>query len=458
MPGVIEFDIAGCLNMPRKRLFRLLDDVAYHCMLARNAVVQHWLRWRWENPDWKPAQARIRNGSPKVDKASKPVMEHPSMSQDCGNSLNHLARDCGRHVSAAVMSGVSSSVKEDLQARMPYNHPGKKRFRWAAVLAYECAPPSFRDQCIYVPTNASVLVYDGKANRQLSPGIMESMQIIGAHHCILRVPLLSKESGCKVKEAVLQIQFGKETDGRTDGRRRVLRRIVDGVFHLCDSQLIKKNGVWKIQLCYGVEAEAGKLDKTRVATLISCGKDARRPFKLVWPDGTEWGIGDGVPLVAEYKYLAQKSKAIRYRFKHGLGKGHGRLNFFRKLDDLPEYRDMNKRFVAMMMADILASCQKQNCGTLFYREPTMPQREASWFANDGVPFNWTNFEALLKFKCGQWSLDYDCERIGKAESKEKAGGAAAEVVAVRHLRNGRHAVTRAFPAAGEKQEETVVPN
>ena len=98
-----------------------------------------------------------------------------------------------------------------------------------------------------------------------------------------------------------------------------------------DSKLVKKKGIWYFQLVYKVPEKNHHLDANRVATFVANDETAKRPFTLYFPDGTSYDLGNGRELLAEYDRLQLRRKRLRYHYRTGIGKGHGRKKFFAKM-------------------------------------------------------------------------------------------------------------------------------
>ena len=77
--------------------------------------------------------------------------------------------------------------------------------------------------------------------------------------------------------------------------------------------------------------------------------------------------------------------------------------------------DMCARFSKQMVADIISLSIRERCGSILYREPTMPVRDHCWFAGQDVPMDWVAFAARLAHKCEVSGIEYDVTRIGMAE-------------------------------------------
>lgn len=420
--GIIELKIGASLHAPTKRFEKDIAAVANDCNRARNAALRKWLRWREDNPDWTPGPRTIRDGSPKLNSKGEPVLEHPCISQAIENELYYAAREAAPHVAAKIMAACRGEVTSWLKGRMPWNHQGAKD-RWRALLNYEISPPTWRGFAVPILNQDSVLYYDGKCSK---PSLPAPKWESNGDNAVLAFPLFSNDSGREKKGALVRLEV-RQLSG---GNRALLKRIAGGELKMCDSKIVAKRGGLFFQLSYDVPVKNHGLDKDRVLKVLMNRKDARRPFLLEFPDKTTWMAGDGEPLGKEYERLVARRKGIQKRYQDGgAAKGRGRKRFYRALrPDSRAFRDMQDRFCKHLVADIVAACVKTGCGTVEYREPTMPLREHSWFAERGIPFDWTGFEARLKFKLACNGIDYATggkgkgpPRMGIGEHQERFG-------------------------------------
>jgi hypothetical protein len=199
-----------------------------------------------------------------------------------------------------------------------------------------------------------------------------------------------------------------------------LRELADGKRRLADSAICQKDGKWYARLCYEIPTDGTGLPIDHVITLWPGGPDDKRPFRLTWKDAEgregQWDLGDGLPLVAEYRRLIARRRAIKYRSRDGCGRGHGKGRFYNTIRPITRAtRDMFERFRKQTIARLVQRAITAECGSLLYREPTKPVRAKTWFAAKDVPFPWCEFERQLAFKTEQKGLEYRVERLRMAE-------------------------------------------
>lgn len=408
--GILEVKLGRPYEMPEHTLRRLLGQARRDCCMARNAAITHWLLWRRQHPDWKPggpydAPPRKINRKPKEPTPDAKAPKDPPYAprEFLSRELYGVAVKAAPALNTSVCSSCVQEVGARLKAKTPYNHDGDARFVWEAILSSEVSLPSWRSGRIPAPRAVMQLLY---TNDQ----------------CSLRFPLLSKMSGYKLLSPTVRLHA---SDLKT-GNRRILRRLVSGDLRLADSQIVERKGVWYAQLCYGVPVMACGMPTARVLTLCPSLPDDRRPFVAIWttegddPHEVRWGVGNGVPLVSEYRRVVARRRALRDRYSDGCGSGHGRKRWYKTIKPMSRYVvDMCSRFTKQTVADIIALAIRERCGSIMYREPTMPVRENCWFAKKDVPMDWVALEQRLAFKCEVASLEYDKQRMGMAEWRPK---------------------------------------
>lgn len=392
--GIIEIKIGSCLSMPTKTMNKVLEELAYRSNIARNAMIRAWQRWREDNPGYTPAQARKRDGSPKFTAAGKPVMEADYCSQDAWNSFYHVGRQAaGYKIAKSIISPCWNEVQKELETRMPYNHTGKAKYKWEAILLNEVQAPSFRSEMIHVANNSASFSYCGDSTSTVKYGFGGC----GKSSCILQFTVFGREYSSRNKSVVCRLKVKQ----LPRGKRALLRRIASRDLKFKDSKIVQKNGKWYFQLAYDVPVTNHGLDDQRQAVLYACGPDAKQPFRLEMPNGYSYYVGDGLPLLREYERLTIRRKERSYRYKHGAGAGHGRGRFFAKVRPYERaHKNMCDRFTKLLVSDIIKLCVRNNCGTLIYREPSIPLRDQLWFAKNDIPFNWTDLCGRLTFKAG----------------------------------------------------------
>lgn len=408
--GILEVKFGSPYEMPERRLHALLEDSRRNCCRARNAAITHWLLWRRTHQDWVPGGS-YEPPPRKIKRAKKPEVESGKQPKDppfaprefLSRELYNVAIKAAPTLNTSVTSSCVQEVNARLKAKTPYNHDGDARFVWEAILSSEVSLPTWRGGRIPCPRSVMRLEYTDDM-------------------CCLRFPLLSKLSGYKTLSPTVRLLAG---DLKT-GNRRILQRLASGDLRLADSQIVERKGKWFAQLCYEVPGGAGNLPESRVLILAPSLPDDRRPFVCIWqtdeaePREVRWGIGNGIPLVAEYRRVVARRRALRDRYSDGCGSGHGRKRWYKTQRPMSRYVvDMCSRFTKQTVADIIALAIRERCGSVLYREPTMPVREHCWFAKQDVPMDWVAFEQRLAFKCDVAGLEYDKQRMGMAEWRPK---------------------------------------
>jgi hypothetical protein len=416
--GILEVKLGRPDGMPQRRLWLLLKQTQQKCSTVRNATITHWLVWCRLHPDWmpggeyEPPPRRIKRKPKLVDPATKPAKDPPYAPREfLTRELYCVGTAAAPTLNTSVASSCVKEVSEKLRAKTPYNHEGEARYTWQAILSSEISLPTWRSGKIPAPRSVTRLVYT-------------------EDKCSLKVSLLSRQSGYKLLAPTVNLHV---SDLNT-ARRKILKRLASGDLRLADSQLVERKGIWYAQLCYDVPVMGLGLPVDRVLTILPSLPEGRRPFVAIWLDeqnGREktWALGNGLPLVADYRRVVARRRALRDRYSDGCGTSHGTGRWARTIKPLSRYVvDMCSRFSKQTVADIMALALHERCGSIVYREPTMPVREHSWFAEQDVPMDWTAFEARLAFKCQVAGITYPDprkNRIGMAEwrpKKEKNAG------------------------------------
>jgi len=402
--GVLPIKLGRPLQMPARRLAALLTATQRQCCIARNAVVTRWYVWRKEHPDWKPGDpyeappAKTKRKPKETDKEPKDSLIGPRLF--LSRDLYGTATEAATMLSGTVASGCSQEVVDLLRKNTPYNHPGDARWNWQAILAHEISLPTWREGTIPCPKSTSKFLYTDD-------------------RCELMFSLLSKRTGYKVLSPTVRLEVGDFSPGK----RRLLQRIARGDIAMCDSQIAEKGGQWYFNLCYRVPVVASGLPADRILTVKPSLPDDAWPLVLEWMDAESgnpehWFVGKAKPLIAEYRRVKSRRRAICDRYRDGTGSGHGRQRWYQTIRPLARWVvNAQVRFEKQTVSDIVKRAILEKCGTILYREPTMPVRDVGWWAKQDMPFNWTSFGARLKFAATKAGLAYEVERIRMREWK-----------------------------------------
>ena len=413
--GALVIKLGRPEGMTTRRFHALLHDIANKCAIARNAGVTHWLMWRRANPDWKKgdpyvAPAPLIKVTPRKPKdPTKP--RKPPTDGPLGPRL-FISREISRVMNASVV-GVSPSVisccaqgwQDAFTNKTSYKDKErgyKGRWVWESILLNENSLPNYKNsEIIPVPKQQAKLFYT-------------------SDECKIRLPLLSKKSGWRIISPIVRL----EVKGMSCGQRRILRNIADGTLARCDSQLTFARGEWYLNLTYKMPTVGSGLPKDRVLTVEPCGGDDPRPFRLYWTnedDGEKrtWDVGAGRPLEAEYQRIQAKRRAIKGRPYKGKG-CFVQSKRTRPMSD--RVTNLCARFRKQTVSDIIKIAIRERCGTIIYREPTIPVRDYTWFAEHDVPMNWEPFtNQLIHRTIFVKGIDCEVVRIGKPEWYPKYG-------------------------------------
>jgi len=409
MVAILEIKLGRPYQMPARRMEKLLEQARRDCCKARNAAITHWLLWRRQHPDWEPGgeydppprKIRRTEKPPKPD--AKPPKDPPYGPREfLSRELYAVASGAARTLNTSLASSCVQDVVSRLKSKTPYNHDGNARWVWRAILDSEVSLPTWRGGKIPAPRSVVTLHYS-------------------EDECWVRFPLLSKRAGYRT----LSPQVRLHVSDLTAGNRRLLRKIVSGEIRLADSQLYEKKGRWYFQACYELPTPE-ELQSERVLTLEIGKPDSDYPFRLRWTDSDgkdrDWTAGKAKPLIAEYRRIQARRRAIRWRYRDGAGSGHGRQRWAKAIKPMERaVRDLCSRWQKQFVADVIKHAIKEGCGAILYREPTMPLREKTLFASQDVPFDWTSFLGRLRFKAEAKGVRFNVTRMGMKEWQGEEG-------------------------------------
>lgn len=401
--AILEIKLGRPYQMPAKRLNLLLEQTRRDCCKARNAAITHWLLWRRQNPAWEPG-GKYDAPAPKIKRMPKPPKPGAKPPKDppygprefLSRELYAVASGAAASLNTSLASSCVQDVVSRLKANVPYNHDGTARWVWQAILSSEVSLPTWRGGKI--PAPRSVVKF----------GYTED-------ECWVQFPLLSRSSGYRTLSPKVRLHAAD----LSAGNRRLLRKLVSGESRLADSQLYEKKGKWYFQACYELPTPE-ELKSERVLILEVGRPESDYPFRLRWTDSDgkerDWTAGKAKPLIAEYRRVQARRRAIRWRYRDGAGSGHGRQRWAKAIKPMERaVRDMCGRWQKQFVSDVIKHAIKEGCGAILYREPTMPLREKALFAAQDVPFDWTSFLGRLRFKAEAKGIKFDVTRMGVKE-------------------------------------------
>ena len=448
LTSIIELPLGLCLSPVRGRhAIAWLDNVAAECNRIRTTIQRQYLRWREDNPTWHPPiaenkalrdrnkQIRAENKIRVADGQSELPQEKPQ-SELIGTSENVLykwAVDASPNVNTNIASHLAQRVKSELTARVPYNHPfgqfnpdGSWKLVRDALAANEVSAKSYRSETIPCPSANANFSYRGfrydlkEFNKPPEHRTGSPSDVTGENHCCIEVPLWSKKFSNRQK----RLRFRLKIKNLKPGHKRILAAIARSDIKFCDSQLVKKNDQWYLQMAY--QPPTRNLGCNSAKTSVLMPGSGSSPFFLGFFD--EHGvcyatraIGNGPAYRMQQLRLKRRRKAIRYRYKFGARKGRGRRAFFETLRR--ESRSgiyLQDDFRKQAVADIVKSLRDHDCGTLLYREASKGTRMSGkiWFVQNDTTFNYTLFEATLAHKMAYHGINYSVDRLRMEQWRE----------------------------------------
>ena len=454
-PAVIIIPLGSSYTGPDKRFVKDLEEVSFECDRVRNAMFEHWLFFHRHNPDYQVKKLDVvKHLCPHCNKTVGIRKDrHIGQSVNCTNkqcklaftvttpiysqkdedalfpecltsskfdqSFYRIGQNIAPNINTNIINSLSREVVAKLKSKMPYDHEGK-RMRGLAILNNEVSLSNNRKRVIPVPNQGISIAYDGKFS-QKKPN--KKMKVFGQSECVLQFPLFSDGSGRNFKSLICRLNIA----GFTPGQKALLRRVIAGEWKMGDSTISyrtfkrgnKLKDGWYFNLNYAQPRGDQGLNKNNTATLFSNPKDAKRAMQIRFGPDKDcwWQLGDNMYKVQVEK-LKIKRKVLRFNSRLATRtKGHGQAAFYRKLrPSSKSVKHAQSIFQWLIVKDVMAYCVKNDCGTLYYREPSRGLRDSNtWFSAHGVEFDWTAFLLKLRHKCNIFGIDLVDERIKKAE-------------------------------------------
>lgn len=366
-----------------------LQRIAELCRRGRNAGAMDWLL--------------RQHGKPESPKQSERLCKHPKyVGKDKSESskIYHAVRAESDGLTATIHSMLANQVNSFLNGKLDWRRgkadDGKRPRRKDAILKYEDRPPFFT--AIEIPVRA--------VDARFSFGDIPAME-------------------CRLTsdgKTVLKISTGS----LSAGHKRQLHALADGARKLADSKLLLKDDEWYWYLPMAFETTAIVSDRQCVLwpTLIAEEGERQldRPFRLVIPDRQKpWGIGDGHYLLAQTHRFTTIKKQIGWRYRQRNGAGHGRKKVDAKQRQVSQaLANVVDEVRRRMIVDIVRQCEIAGCGTLLYREPSLPLRERTWFAKHGLEWNWTRLLGDLENACKRRGIVLIKEQWKLKDAKDAA--------------------------------------
>jgi hypothetical protein len=418
--SVLRVPFGSPFTGPAKRFAQDLQEMSRQCDVCRNAMLRHWIRWHEDNPNYEVKPKLEDDGTPKKNKKGEPVFEdryfpYCLTSSTSQESMYRRGQRACPDLAAKIIATIAKETESKLKARVPYNYKGIAKTHGEGIFLNEISPDNNSARNIPMPCQDAVLAYEGIFSKKADKGT----QAYGKSGCLLRFPLFSDKAGRKFTSLICNLDISKFTPGQ----KEVIRKICKQEWKLHDSKILsadykvgnKMQKGWFFNLTYIQPRKDLGLKKENTATLFSNPKNARQAFQVkhdaaIWQVGYDWYKN-------QVHRLTIRRKAIRYRYKSDIGKGHGKARFFNALR--PYSRsiiDAQSRFQWLCVNDIIKFCVKNNCGTLVYREPSLGLRNFNtWFNQQGLTFAWDKFSHKLAHKCHIYGIELVKERIKKAE-------------------------------------------
>lgn len=379
--GLIELRLGCSLTTTTKRLVTDLNAISESVRCIRNAYVWYWLRWREDHPDFQPDKGEL-------------------MSSEATKAIYRRLCDENPAVASSIVACCMSRELKALNSAMPYNHTGKARKRWQALLLHEANPPSCKAGIIPLHNRTIRLCYAGDMFGSVRGPVASKLEAFGQSSFVVALQLFSRTSGRPLNNFVRA-----EVRQLPAGKRKVLRFIARGdEWKVRDSLLVfkEKEQKWFLQLTYKRPYDDLGLNSEKIATLQLADKDAEQPFVITLGEGEPtWNLGFRI-LEREYNNLNLRRRHLRTKYRvAGSGRrGHGRERVEYRLRKVThKAHDLMERFTDCLVADAMKFCVRNDAGTIDYREPALQARTRTWFAKRRIQYDWTTLLAKLKQKC-----------------------------------------------------------
>ena len=356
-----------------KQCYHELQRIGELCRRARNAAIEDWLL----RARGMPPSAKQRDG------LSESTLLYHAVTAACPSLDTQLA--------ALIAGSISSSLGAKLDWRRGSGEDGKRPRRRDAILDYQDRPPYFSGLEIPVRARTCKLKY---GPRTYLDALLERR-----NH--LSLDILTDKLPAKQKQILLAVATGERKQQ--------------------DSRIVCKDGTWYWYLT--VANESLEMDARKMLVLspvIPADDDKRsdRPFRCEW-ENEHWLVGEGRYYRAQLERLWRILKEIGWQYRQRSGTGHGRGKYdvataLRRT----QMRNIATEFRRKVIVSILSQCERWGCGTILYREPTLPVRELCWFAKrGGLDWDWTRFLGDLKNAAARRGVEVKVERLKMSEVK-----------------------------------------
>lgn len=379
--------------------YEYLDQVAVLCRRARNAALEDWLLRQRGKP---PSEKQSRPPTPRRKKQADGSYEMTAASEMTESTkIYHAVTAAEPSLDTQVASMMAQSIWTHLSAKVDWrrgkdDETGRKKRRRDAILEYEDRPPFF--------SGWEIPIRSANTNLKYGPWSGASVLLLRGDRRDIRII----------------------TDKLPPAIRSLLLDILEGKAKLLDSRLVKKNESWYWFLPVQVLNPASVVPD-RVMTLMPVfpqreePREIDRPFVLEAPDGGRRHVGDGRYYLAQMERLWAILKMIGWRYRQRCGTGHGRAKYDRYVSlRRRQMRDVTDEVRRRMIVRIVDYMEQHACGTLLYREPSLPLRNRCWFAQRGLDWDWTRFESDLENALARKGMVLDKKMLKLADVKGAA--------------------------------------
>lgn len=389
-----------------KDVFDKLEDVATLCRKARCHAVEDWLlRKRGLIPE-SEKQAKTTTNK---DGSERPLGEATKIYHAVGSRYPRLfgtqtAVSIGREIAKNLNSKVDWREQVDQSSLSEEEKEGKPKLlrRKDMILENNMRPPFTTALNIPVPTSQTTIEFTDE----------------------LKVTVKSPAKPYK------KIEFKLSLRKLPPRIKKIMRAISEGAHKQPDSYLTFKKDTWFLYLPVTFPTKVNRGKRMNLYPLLSCDEVSRqgkdRPFRVDFRNTenkkSSWYVGDGRYYRSTMTRCIGLRKEIGWNYRNRRnGSGHGRKKYddsVRRLRN--KQRNHREEFRRKTIVGILDQCIRHGTGTLIYHKPTLYVRDHSWFATEGLEWDWTSFENDLKNAAYRRGIDFAVESYKKEHTNLKS--------------------------------------
>lgn len=381
-----------------------LEAIAALCRRGLNAGAVNWLM--------------RQHGLPLSEKQANRLCKHKAhegREKSESTRIYHAVREASPGLTADVHSMLANQIASYLSGRLDWREgkteDGKRPRRKDAILQGSARPPYFT--AVEIPVRATGVRFRYFDDAELTCKLLAS----GATTVAISTRKISQ------------------------GQRTILKELSAGSRKVPDSKLLLKEGEWYWYVPLAFDAPAVQSDTVAELRPVvpapgaAWQRQREHPFSLTMPGRDRpWGCGLGEWYVRQCERIEIRRKLIGERYRHRCGSGHGRKKWVCISHRIGlAQRRLTDEVRRKCIAEIVANAERAGCGTILYREPSLPLRDKCWFqanAMGAVNWDWTRFAVDLENAAARRGLRVEKKTL---TWKEVFGNASTTAEGVREL-------------------------